>query len=317
MVIGLALGAALFFFLTVFFLLAYFSRRELNFHRRIMRYQDEDYRNNEDKDLWEQCKLFVRRMARPVARWQISRKLDNRMWQAGWPLLGAEFMVIIFLAFVGVMLLTYLLTLNFLLALLCGGLAVAGGWGVMMYRVRERQRLFMEQLGDCLITVANALRAGYSFPQAVDVVAREMEPPLSLEFAHMARDMAMGIKLETAMEEASQRLESADFDLMMTAVLVQREVGGNLAQILDTISETIMERIRMKRETISLTAQGRFSAWILLALPFILAAFMFIVNRDQLMLLFTEPMGRIAVAVSLVLEFMGYLAIRRIVDIKA
>jgi len=282
-----------------------------------MRYQDENYRREEDGDIWVKFKLLIRRWAKYLSRWQFSRKMDNRMWQAGWPLLGAEFLIIMLIAFVVFFVVAYLLTLNFSLAFCAGALALAGGWGLMMYRVRERQRLFMEQLGDCLITVANALRAGYSFPQAVDVVAREMEPPLSLEFAHMARDMAMGITLETAMEEASQRLESQDFDLMMTAVLVQREVGGNLAQILDTISHTITERIRMKRETLSLTAQGRFSALILLALPFVLAAVMFFINREQMVLLFTEPIGRIAVAVSLFLEIVGVVVIRRIVDINA
>ncbi|MBQ4495169.1 MAG: type II secretion system F family protein, partial [Selenomonadaceae bacterium] len=100
------------------------------------------------------------------------------------------------------------------------------------------------------------------------------------------------------------------------AVLIQREVGGNLAQILDTISDTITERIRMKREIKALTAQGRFSAWVLILLPFVVAIFCYFFNHDQTMMLFTEESGRIALAVALIMEFIGFIVIQRIVDIE-
>ncbi|HCB93182.1 MAG TPA: secretion system protein F, partial [Selenomonas sp.] len=109
--------------------------------------------------------------------------------------------------------------------------------------------------GDCLTTIANALRAGYSFPQSVEVVSREMEPPISDEFAQVSREVSMGVPLESALEAMGRRVGSMDLDLVITAVLIQREVGGNLAQILDNIGDTIQERIRMKREIFALTAQ--------------------------------------------------------------
>ena len=112
------------------------------------------------------------------------------------------------------------------------------------------------------------------------------------------------------------RVASPDFDLVVTAVLIQREVGGNLAQILDTISETINERIRMKREINALTAQGRFSAWVLILLPFVVAIFCYFFNHDQTMMLFTEESGRIALAAALIMEIVGYVVIQRIVDIE-
>ena len=171
-------------------------------------------------------------------------------------------------------------------------------------------------MGDCLTTVANALRAGYSFQQAMDVVAREMEPPMSTEFARVSADVAMGVNLETALEQMNSRMNSSDFDLVVTAVLIQREVGGNLALILDTISDTINERIRMKREINALTAQGRFSAWVLLILPFIVAAFCYFFNNEQFMMLFEDESGRMAMIVAVVLEILGFFVIQKIVDIE-
>ncbi|MBQ1919671.1 MAG: type II secretion system F family protein, partial [Selenomonas sp.] len=169
--------------------------------------------------------------------------------------------------------------------------------------------------GDCLTTISNALRAGYSFPQAVEVVAKEMEPPISDEFAQVYREVGMGVPLEAALEAMGRRVGSADLDLVINAVLIQREVGGNLAQILDNISDTIQERIRMKREIFALTAQGRLSAWVLIILPFALALFMYFFNREQLMVLIEDPLGRMALLISLLLEVIGYVVIQKIVHI--
>ena len=139
---------------------------------------------------------------------------------------------------------------------------------------------------------------------------------MSTEFERVSTDVAMGVSLEEALEQMNVRVASADFDLVVTAVLIQREVGGNLAQILDTISETITERIRMKREINALTAQGRFSAWVLILLPFVVAIFCYFFNHDQTMMLFTEESGRIALAVALIMELIGFVVIQRIVDIE-
>ncbi|MBR3051215.1 MAG: type II secretion system F family protein [Selenomonadaceae bacterium] len=114
----------------------------------------------------------------------------------------------------------------------------------------------------------------------------------------------------------NRRVSSPDFDLVVTAVLIQREIGGNLAQILDTISYTINERIRMKREIHALTAQGRFSAWVLIILPFVVAAFCWIFNHDQMLIFVNEEIGRIALAAIIIMEIVGYIVIQRIVDIE-
>ena len=260
---------------------------------------------------------LLTRLADPIAERGPVQAMDAKMLQAGIPLLGGEFLILLALAALVIGIGTWMLTLDGAMALLLGALAAAALWSVVAIRIARRRRAFVEQLGDCLTTVANALRAGYSFQQAIDVISREMEPPISEEFAQVSREASRGVPLEVALEAMNSRMGSADFDLVVTAVLIQREVGGNLAQILDNISDTITERIRMKREILALTAQGRMSAWVLLILPFAIGLYLYIFNHNQLMLLFTDPMGQMALAVSLGLEVIGYFVIQRIVNIEA
>ena len=200
----------------------------------------------------------------------ISSSLDIKLKQAGISLFSLEFIILNLILSIVVGILIYMLTVNLSIAILVSIFVPIGIWIAILILIRKRKNSFTEQLGDCLITVANALRAGYSFQQAVEVIAKEMESPISQEFAKLSADVKMGVPLEEALNEMDKRIGSTDFSLVVTAVLIQREVGGNLAQILDTISDTIMERIRMKREINALTAQGKFSAIILLILPFIL-----------------------------------------------
>ena len=125
----------------------------------------------------------------------------------------------------------------------------------------------------------------------------------------------MGVPLESALEAMGRRVGSMDLDLVITAVLIQREVGGNLAKILDNIGDTIQERIRMKREIFALTAQGRLSAWVLILLPFLMALFLYIFSPEQLTILIDDPLGRLALIISMILELIGYVVIQKIVHI--
>ena len=286
------------------------------FHRLRRHYADNEKRPHKNDDIIRRFSRLVKRLARPLASSGFTKKLDFRLKQAGIPLFGAEFIVLSAIGglFGGVV--TYIVTSNIKIAPLVAIGIPIGLWIWSSIRVEKRRNAFTEQLSDCLTTVANALRAGYSFQQAMDVVSKEMEPPISSEFERVSTDIAMGVTLEEALEQMNARVASPDFDLVVTAVLIQREIGGNLAQILDTISDTINERIRMKREIKALTAQGRFSAWVLILLPFVTAAFCYVFNHDQTMLLFTEESGRIALAVALVMEFLGFVVIQKIVDIE-
>ena len=319
MIILAALVAALAAFVLSFLFLIYIQQlRRNNIFFRLRRHRiikggqviDQPY-------FMERMRNILSRLAAPIAERGPVPALDFRMRQAGIPLLGGEFLVLLVGSAVAVGVVTLMLTLSRGMAVLFGGLTAAGMWIVVSWRFYRRRNAFTEQLGDCLTTVANALRAGFSFQQAVDVVARDMEPPISDEFAQVSREVSMSVPLDAALESMCRRVESADLDLMVSAVLIQREVGGNLAQILDNIGDTIQERIRMKREIYSLTAQGRMSAWVLILLPFVMALFLYIFSPEQLMILVNHPVGRIALIGSLILEIIGYIVIQRIVNVDA
>ena len=318
MIALVALLCAVEFFLFVFFAVLFIRRNRSTdiFHRLRRHVDDNSSRFKQTKDIVTRTFELIKRTAKPLDKFEFAKKLDYKLKQAGIPIFGAEFIVIAIIGAVLGMILIYLITLNTTFAPLAGLMIPLIMWLAVIMRINNRQKAFTEQLGDCLTTVANALRAGYSFQQAMDVVAKEMEPPISSEFERMSTDVAMGVTLEDAMEQMNKRVGSADFDLVVTAVLIQREIGGNLAQILDTISETIQERIRMKREIKALTAQGRFSAIVLLMLPFAMAAFCWIFNSEQMQVFVTEKAGRIALAVAIILELVGYVVIQRIVDIE-
>ena len=317
MVIMAAMIAALLSSILMMLLLIYARQvRRRDIFYRLRRYELVDVAGAaEGTDFFARLRNFLTRLAAPIAERGSVQALDFRMRQAGIPLLGGEFMILLFGSAALVGIITLMLTLDVTTAFLMGTMMAMIIWFTVSIRVRRRRNAFTEQLGDCLTTIANALRAGYSFQQAMEVVAREMEPPLSDEFEQVNREVAMSVPLETALEAMNNRVGSGDLDLVVTAVLVQREVGGNLAQILDTISDTIQERIRMKREILSLTAQGRMSAWVLILLPFGLAFFVYLFNKEQFMVLFSDPIGRMAVVASFVLEIIGYLVIQRIVNI--
>jgi tight adherence protein B len=145
---------------------------------------------------------------------------------------------------------------------------------------------FDDQLGDMLNLMVNGLRAGYSTLQAMEAVSRELPAPICDEFHRVVQEMQLGLTMEDALDHILRRIRSDDLDLVVTAINVQREVGGNLAEILDVISYTIRERVRIKGEINSLTAQGRATAWVISAMPIALMGILFLVNRSYMMTFF-------------------------------
>ena len=319
-VLGAAAVAVLSFVLVM--LLVAYARyvRRVDLFSRLEKYHV--YPRGGEKDSWrgeslsETARRLLTRISSPFAEYSLMQAWDIKMRQAGIPLLGGEFLAALCAAALLAGIGAWMLFLDRLMAAAAGVSVILFFRLAVSLRIDMRRKLFVEQLGDALATIANALRAGYSFPQAMEAIAKEMEPPISEEFSQVTRELSLGMPLETSLESMNRRMESPDFDLVVTAVVIQREVGGNLAQILDTISDTLSERIRMKREISSLTAQGRLSATILVLMPFAIGLLLYTFKKEQIMLLFTEPVGRMALALSLVLEVIGILVIRRIVDIE-
>lgn len=244
------------------------------------------------------------------------KKLDLMMVRAGLPLLGSEFLAISAGGALLVFVIFALATRNPVTGLLALLLFLVADFVFVQRRITKRINNFQRQLADCLSLVANSLRAGFSFLQTMEIISREMEPPMSTEFERVMRDTSLGKALDEALHDMDERVGSADFSLVVTAVLIQQQVGGNLATILDTIRSTITERIRIRREVNTLTAQGKMSGIVLACIPVALALFFYITSPEYLTPLLTTDIGKIAIIGTVFLVIVGFIIIRKIVDIK-
>jgi tight adherence protein B len=190
-------------------------------------------------------------------------------------------------------------------------------------RKSSRLSAFNKALPDTITLIANALRAGSSFLQAVELVVRESRPPISTEFGRVIREVNLGLSFEVALENMVRRVRSDDLELMATAIAIQHQVGGNLAEILDSIAFTIRERVRIKGEIRTLTAQQRMSGYVVGGLPIVLALFIYVVAPNFFTPMFQKPpevigipTGVILIGVAGVMMAIGFVFIRKIVDIE-
>jgi tight adherence protein B len=180
----------------------------------------------------------------------------------------------------------------------------------------RNRRKFVAQLPDTLNLIAGALRGGYSFLQSLETVSMQIDGPMGKELRRVLAEGRLGRDLEDSMEETARRMESDDFDWVVMAVRVQREVGGNLAEILASVSETMIVRDRLRREIKALTAEGRISMVILGIMPVALALFLYVVNPKYMSLLFTDPTGRMLAIGATVLAAVGVYWMRKTTQIE-
>jgi tight adherence protein B len=184
------------------------------------------------------------------------------------------------------------------------------------WRRVKRRREFHNQLAEALGQMAGSLRAGYSLLQSFDTVAKQLPPPGGDEFLRVVREVQLGQPLSVALDHMVQRIKSNDLVMVVASININRQIGGNLADILETTAETIRERVRIKREIEVLTAQQRISGYVLVALPIALGAILMIINPTYQMRLFT-PGPTLCIPVGAGLGMLvGFLIMRRIVDIE-
>lgn len=198
-------------------------------------------------------------------------------------------------------------------------LAVIGAALPIVYiKIKKGKRIkaFEAQLGDTLIMMCNGLRSGFSFQQAMENVANDMPAPIGMEFGRVCNEIRYGATMEEALNNMAERVKSPDLMLVVSAVLIQRTTGGNLSEILSTISNTIRERIKIKGEINSITAQGRMSGLIIGSLPIAIAAILMVVNPEYMSTFFSTKAGNIMLAVSIIMEVLGFLAIRKVVSVE-
>jgi tight adherence protein B len=259
---------------------------------------------------------FGANLARDIARADLKLKPSEYLMIWGASIIGVPVLMFIFGFF--------LPALHSPLVLLIGALI-----GFMLPRFwlgrRKNGRLgaFNKQLPDTITLIANALRAGSSFLQAIELVVRESRPPVSTEFGRVIREVNLGLPFEQALENMVRRVRSDDLELMATAIAIQHQVGGNLAEILDSIAYTIRERVRIKGEIRTLTAQQRLSGYVVGFLPIALAGFLFVAAPGFMEPMFLNPPAVLGLPAGVVIlifggfmMFIGFMLIRKIVDIE-
>ncbi|NLJ31879.1 MAG: type II secretion protein F [Clostridiales bacterium] len=246
----------------------------------------------------------------------ISHKFEETLAMSGMKLNAQEFLIFWFCTTMLPVLLLWLIMRN--------GLSAAGA-GIVGFLIppqlvqrskKKRQQLFDKQLSECLIVMSNCIKSGYSFQQAMESVAADMQPPISTEFSKTLREIRYGVKQDDALHHMVDRVQNKDLGLLVSAVVISSQVGANLTDILDNISETIKDRIKIRDDVKILSAQGRISGLIIGLLPVVLALFLMIVNPDYILSFFDTTTGKIMIGVGVILEIIGFTIVNRIVDIQ-
>ncbi|MDI7276476.1 MAG: type II secretion system F family protein [Anaerolineae bacterium] len=246
----------------------------------------------------------------------MAQRLALMLAQASLRMTVPEFLVIEMSAAVvggcvGFILRGYLVT-----AVACAALGAALPLIFVARRRGKRIKSFHDQLVDVLSLVVGSIRGGHALPTALDLVSKELSPPASEEFAHVLREMGLGLTQTEALNNLVKRMESGDLQLVVTAVNISHEVGGNLSLVLDKIAETIRERIRLQGEIRVLTTQQRLTSYLLVALPFVLAMVLALINPDWIMRMFAPGWVRIIPVFATVSVLIGFVITQKLTKIE-
>ncbi|MCH1868223.1 type II secretion system F family protein [Nocardioides sp. CFH 31398] len=247
----------------------------------------------------------------------LEARISARLEAAGSSLKAHEWLLVHAGVFVGTTLLVLLLSGgNPLLVLLALVLGVAGPWVVLGLKVSRRRKKFDTALPDTLQLISGSLSAGLSLMQSVDTIVREGVEPMVSEFRRAIVETRLGVDLEDALDGVAQRVGSKDFGWVVMAVRIQREVGGNLAELLDTVAATMRERQYLRRQVASLSAEGRLSAYVLGGLPPVFLLYLAVTNYDYIEPLFTDPRGWIMLGVATLLLVVGFFWMTKMVKME-
>ena len=245
-----------------------------------------------------------------------TEELNLQLLRADWKITSTEYILIR----LGVMVVGFVLGWLFFGSLLSGlALAILANLfpGILLRRSASRRQIKFEgQLVDVLVLITGAVKTGFSLLQAMEVVEREMQPPASDEFRRVHIEVGLGISLSQALDNLSVRMQNQDLDLVVTAVKIHSQVGGNLSTMLEAVTETVRERDRLFREARVITTQQRYTAYMISLLPIAIGLMMFMLNPDYIMLLFTNGPFIIVPILAVVGIIAGHFVLQRITKIE-
>ncbi|NLV22335.1 MAG: secretion system protein [Syntrophomonadaceae bacterium] len=293
-------------------------RNRENIKNRVLSLGDKSHDDIEPAPVVKQklaYKNFLRGIGHIFAAKSYTRQIEAELSKADILLRGEEFIGMNILVTIAGGLIGFMLFGGISQALLIGFICLLMPGMLVKHKKKVRLNQMNEQISASLTVMTNSLRAGYSFLQALDLVGKEMDGPLAIEFRRTLREINLGNTTEQALMNLIQRAESNDLELMLTAVLIQRQIGGNLAEIFDNISNSIKDRIRLKGEIKTLTAQGRISGLMIGLLPVALFCILVLISPDYIGVLLQEKSGRMILGAAVVSEVIGFLMVRKVVDI--
>ncbi len=239
-----------------------------------------------------------------------SEELSMRLASANWPITETEYLLIRIWGAVLGFVLGWMISRSILPGIGLAFIAFVIPSIYLNRSINHRRSKFDNQLVDVLVLITGAVRAGYSFLQSLDVVVQEMQPPVSEEFRKVRREVGLGLSLQQALLNLHARMQNEDLYLVITAVNINMQVGGNLAVMLDVVTNTIRERSRLFSELRALTSQQRFSGYILTLLPFIIIAFLFVISPEYISRLFQPGMLLCIPIGALVLMLLGNITVK-------
>ena len=283
-------------------------------------YYDDDYELKEKFETHKKNKVSLLKnisQAIPFTKLNLrsSKKLEIELIKADMPIMVEELLMIKYISSISISAIIYLIFKDSALTLIVCIIVWNIPRVIMSKRKKARLKEFDGQLTEGIMIISNALKAGYSFLQAVASVEKETKDPFSKEFKKLFKEMSLGIPEEDALRNMLIRMESADLKLVVNAILIQKDIGGNLSEILDNISETIRERQKIQEELKTLTAQGKMSGIIVMLIPFALAFIIYMVNREFIIVLFNTTLGLIMLGVSIFNQLIGLVIIKKIINI--
>ncbi|MCD8508805.1 MAG: type II secretion system F family protein [Bacillus sp. (in: Bacteria)] len=261
-------------------------------------------------------RLAKERIRKKLVEKDKNTKIENLLRQAGVPLKPEEYVMFQWISTALTAGILYLI-LDTIFILPIG--ALIGAYipkFILKKRKQDRMKKFNDSLPEMISTIVGALRAGFSFPQALKTVMEESSSPMKDEIGIVIREMQYGTSVEEALNNLKERMPSEDLDIMVQAVLIQRQVGGNLATVLETIVKTIRERIRIQGQISTLTAQGRLSGMVVGLLPVGLGLILYIIEPGYMGTLFTHPVGIVLLVIAVISCALGFMFIRKVTAIE-
>jgi tight adherence protein B len=261
--------------------------------------------------------LLIQTVDRAVQNQSFAEKLRSAIARADLRFTVAEYLLLWFAFFVGCIFVGQVIFQTAIHTFVLGIVGIVAPRWFLGYRAGRRLKAFNQQLADTIVMMSNSLRSGYSMLQSMEMVSREMEPPISSEFQRVIREVNIGLSPEEALANLMDRMRSTDLEIMVTAINVQREIGGNLSIILDTIAHTIRERVRIKGEIKTLTAQATYSGRAISILPLLLAFAIYSIDHKYISFFWENTKcGLPLMAVTLTLMAVGFFVMQRITAIE-